>query len=387
MSGDVMRTQGSRWRSATVHSVFLVLVVALLVLVGFALLRRPDREVPAEQGGLGWLTSDLLHDFGFVLLGLAVLVLVAGCILVFPRALIPDTLLAERRGMRIGEFTTARNDARSALVNAVAGLLLGVTAVFTWQQLAISREGQITERFTRAVELLGSDDLAVRVGAIRALERLSKDSRSDDRAIYGLLNAYIRHHSPHRPGRRPVTAPTGLATGSGDAITDARQQERAERVDCERRFAGLFSLQKCAFDVYLALQVLSQRPATLSDGNSFVPSLQDTDLRGAQLGSAPLHSADLRGAVLDDLSCYSSGPPPTDLGEASLQGASLKRARLYGANLRGAQLEDAKLAGADLSSADLTGAKLAGATYDARTRFPDGFDPDAHGLLLVPDAG
>jgi uncharacterized protein YjbI with pentapeptide repeats len=109
-------------------------------------------------------------------------------------------------------------------------------------------------------------------------------------------------------------------------------------VDCERRFAGLFSLQKCAFDVYLALQVLSQRPATLSDGHSFVPSLQDTDLRGAQLGSAPLHSADLRGAVLDDLSCYSSGPPPTDLGEASLQGASLKRARLYGANLPGAQL-------------------------------------------------
>jgi hypothetical protein len=64
MSGDVMRTQGSRWRSATVHSVFLVLVVTLLVLGGFALLRRPDREVPAEQGGLGWLTSNLLHDSG-----------------------------------------------------------------------------------------------------------------------------------------------------------------------------------------------------------------------------------------------------------------------------------------------------------------------------------
>jgi uncharacterized membrane protein SirB2 len=69
MSDDVMQTQGSRWRSATVHSVFLVLVVALLVLGGFALLRRPDREVPAEQGGLGWLTSNLLHDLGFVLLG------------------------------------------------------------------------------------------------------------------------------------------------------------------------------------------------------------------------------------------------------------------------------------------------------------------------------
>jgi len=382
MSSDVMRTQGSRWGSATIQSVALVLVVALLVLGGFALLRRPDREAPAEQAGLGWLTSNLLHDSGFVLLGLAVLVLVAGCIIVFPRALIPDTLLDKRGAMPLGEFTTARNDARSALVNAVAGLLLGVTAVFTWQQLAISREGQITERFTRAVELLGDDDLAVRVGAIRALDRLSKDSKSDDRAIYGLLTGYIRHHSPHRPGRRPVTTPTDPATGTGDATTDVRLQERAERVDCERRFPGLASLQKCAFDVYLALQALGQRPATLSDGHSFVPSLLDTDLRGAQFSSAPLHSADLRGVVLDDLSCWSPGPPPTDLGEASLQGASLKRARFYGADLRGAHLENAKLTGADL-----TGAKLAGATYDSRTRFPDGFDPDTHGLLRTPDAG
>lgn len=180
------------------------------------------------------------------------------------------------------------------------------------------------------MELLGSDDLAVRVGAIRALERLSKDSRTDDRAIYGLLTAYIRHHSPYRPGHPPVTEPTGPATGTGDATTDARQQERADRMDCERRFPGLASLQKCAFDVHLALQVLSQRPTTLSDGRSFVPSLVDTDLRKAHL-------------------------------------------------------EKAKLTGADLSSVDLTGAKLAGATYDAKTRFPDGFDPDTHGLLPVPE--
>jgi hypothetical protein len=32
---------------------------------------------------------------------------------------------------------------------------------------------------------------------------------------------------------------------------------------------------------------------------------------------------------------------------------------------------------------DLTDAHLAGATYDDRTTFPDGFDPDTHGLLPV----
>ena len=59
-------------------------------------------------------------------------------------------------------------------------------------------------------------------------------------------------------------------------------------MDCERRFPGLASLQKCAFDIYLALQVLGQHPETLSDGRPFVPSLLDTDLRGAQLGRSAL---------------------------------------------------------------------------------------------------
>jgi len=104
---------------------------------------------------------------------------------------------------------------------------------------------------------------------------------------------------------------------------------------------------------------------------------------GGRSSSAPFHSADLRGAMLDDLSCWSPGPPYTDLGEAS---PSLKGARLYGADLRKAQLEKAKLTGADLSSVDLADATLAGATYDAKTRFSEGFDPDTHGLLPAPDA-
>jgi uncharacterized protein YjbI with pentapeptide repeats len=56
---------------------------------------------------------------------------------------------------------------------------------------------------------------------------------------------------------------------------------------------------------------------------------------------------------------------------------------LLDTDLRRAHLEEAKLAGANLGSVDPTGAYLAGATYDARTRFPDGFDPDTHSLLLV----
>jgi hypothetical protein len=55
-------------------------------------------------------------------------------------------------------------------------VLLG--AFFTWRQLQISREGQVTDRFTRAVDQLGHPEVDVRLGGIYALERIAKDSPS-----------------------------------------------------------------------------------------------------------------------------------------------------------------------------------------------------------------
>jgi hypothetical protein len=43
----------------------------------------------------------------------------------------------------------------------------------------VSQEGRITDRFTRAVDQLGSDDLTVRLGGICALERIAGDCPRD----------------------------------------------------------------------------------------------------------------------------------------------------------------------------------------------------------------
>jgi uncharacterized protein YjbI with pentapeptide repeats len=53
---------------------------------------------------------------------------------------------------------------------------------------------------------------------------------------------------------------------------------------------------------------------------------------------------------------------------ADLRGADLRRARLQGADLRAAKLDEAKLGGATLT----------GTRYDARTRWPAGFDARQH---------
>jgi hypothetical protein len=52
----------------------------------------------------------------------------------------------------------AESDLRGHLLQALGGLVLGVGAYFTWRTFALNREGQITERFTRAVEQLANDD-------------------------------------------------------------------------------------------------------------------------------------------------------------------------------------------------------------------------------------
>lgn len=59
--------------------------------------------------------------------------------------------------------------------------------------------------------------------------------------------------------------------------------------------------------------------------------------------------------------------------EANLRDIDLSRADLNRANLRGA----------NLCKADLSMADLRWATYDNKTEFPAGFDPEREGMVLV----
>lgn len=63
-----------------------------------------------------------------------------------------------------------------------------------------------------------------------------------------------------------------------------------------------------------------------------------------------------------------------------LVGADLRSADLRGADLRGANLSDANLEGADMSGADLYATQ-----YNSGTKWPEGFDPEAAGAILVDE--
>ena len=83
------------------------------------------------------------------------------------------------------------------IATLVAAILPGIAAlaavIFTFQstnsQLRIAEQGQITDRYTKAIEQLGAIDtssnpkMELRLGAIYALERIARDSERDQLAV------------------------------------------------------------------------------------------------------------------------------------------------------------------------------------------------------------
>ena len=119
---------------------------------------------------------------------------------------------------------TALDNARGRLLTLGAGLFAAGALVFTARNFTLSRrtfelteQGQVTDRYTKAIEQLGSDKLDVRIGGIYALERVARDSARDHPTVMEVLTAFIREHS-HEPGPDQT-----LAAADQDTIDTTRR--------------------------------------------------------------------------------------------------------------------------------------------------------------------
>ena len=153
----------------------------------------------------------------WLLSGLGLTAVLLAVVLVAPRLLYPalndqeldrDKVTGRDRVQLRNDRLRLQNDARATLLQGLAGGVLLLGAYFTWrqvqatrQQLYLTEQGQLTERFTRAVDQLGSDRLDVRLGGIYALERIARDYPPDRSTIGEVLTAYIRQRSPWPPSQ------------------------------------------------------------------------------------------------------------------------------------------------------------------------------------------
>jgi uncharacterized protein YjbI with pentapeptide repeats len=145
-------------------------------------------------------------------------------------------------------------------------------------------------------------------------------------------------------------------------------------VTTKRRIAITDEYGEHVAAVYVAQGTIDFESADLE---SFViPAL--TTLRGRSFRNATMYWAMMAGADLSGCNFEGTDLRGANLRDALLIGANLTRANLGVDNLCGGT----SLQGANLTSAVLDGANLSGAKFDARTIFPDGFDPRAAGMVV-----
>ncbi|WP_433270659.1 pentapeptide repeat-containing protein [Actinosynnema sp. CS-041913] len=318
--------------------------------------------------------------------------LMAAWVLVLPRRLAPplsvESLKALEGRDRI-ELVDARlkrqNEVRTTALQAVAGTAVLVGAVLAFQQFTedrqqattsqeLTRQGLASERFTRAIDQLGSDRLEVQIGGIYGLEQIAQQAPDNRLTVTEVLVAYIQRRSQR--SNEPTTGPPR-------------------------------ALHARAPEVHAALSVLMRRNATVDDPEL---DLSGLDLSGAEVKdqsqassegdrvykAADLQRVNLRGADLRGASFFMALMSGADLRDTDLRGARLKEVHLVGVDFRGADLRGADLV-SDYSGffLGLTGrpekfkdsgiktARFSGARADESTKWPEGFDWRAAGVKMT----
>lgn len=432
---DDPKTDGDRGSSATRRTLLLVALAIAAVLFVLAWLLLPMWDFLVEP-----IAPDVRADIAQAIE--AVTDPAEQARLRLELAALEQEDAARRSGLRstIAQVATALLAGSAAAWGAVAAWRqlqdnrrqAEATRKETDEQLRIARDGQLTERFTRAVEQLGNENLDVRLGGIYALGRIANDSQTDLPTVVEVLAAFVRGRSSlleSTDGDESAATPTDddgesepLSRRAADvqaALTVLGRIERepgsvvdlsaTDLAGADLTEANLSDADLRGVDLTLAdLDRANLNSANLTDAQFTQAALRRADLTGADLTRADFADAHLAGAQLVTVTLWGTDFTGADLRHASLRMAhlfvlppsivdfrgthstnvDLLRPNLTCADLRGADLTSADLAGASLRGADLrdahvSGAKLDSVQGDSETKWPVGFDPEAAGVIFV----
>lgn len=239
----------------------------------------------------------------------------------------------------------ALNSVRDVMLKGAAGAIGAIALMFTARTYSLSREGHVTDRYSKAIEHLGAEQPAQRLGGVFALERIMRDSKKDHTAVVDVLSAFVREQ------KRNASASEAEADVKAALTVLGRRPPRPDR-EFDRIRLGKANLRKTLLrNARLDCAVL--RGAYLECAH-----WEGTSLVGAKMGGANLTGADLDGANLRHAS----------LRDAVLERTKLRGAKLDHAILTGVNLKDAELDGASLTSAHLAGARDAPPLTDGQIK-------------------
>lgn len=321
-----------------------------------------------------------------LIVGLLVAIFVIACLIYIPlmqadeiRALVslpreeslrPDKLTAK-------EYFEIENEARKTLAQIIGGLfvLIGIYLAFrrqtvaeealrvTEETLEVSRRGQITDRFTKAIEQLGKDPLELRLGAIYGLEKIAHDSADYHWQVMEVLTAYVRDRYPWKEGT--VTKPEYKVPLDLEAVMAVLRRRKHERETKEQ------VINLAATD----LRKVNLEKANLPGASFDHANLQGAWLKGINLQKAWLYEAYLQRAMVHMANLHEAHFEKANLHEAwfsmtNLQGAKFDATNLQGANLKRAILSDCALQ----ESIGLAQTRIDSAICNEKTILPEGFN-------------
>jgi uncharacterized protein YjbI with pentapeptide repeats len=267
------------------------------------------------------------------------------------------------------ERITLENELRGSLTQILGWVFVGLGLYYVIRRVSaaekageVAKQGQITERFTRAISQLGAirangqKRLEIRVGGIYGLEGIARESKEYYWPVMEILTAYVRENAPwHEPVGEPKEKLKVVAEQTKtDPLSDVSPRVPA--------------------DIQAVLTVLGRRALSYRNGEEDRLNLAHTNLYGVSLGNANLegaflYRADIRKAILTksnlaNVLADESQFQETNLNYANLQRGSFRRANLQRASLMGGNLQHAKLSGTTLQGADLRGIDLRGADLE-----------------------
>ena len=212
------------------------------------------------------------------------------------------------------------------------------------KNVLISEEKQVTERFTQAINQLGSEKTEVRIGGIYALERIAKDSPKDHWNIVEVLSSFIRDKSP--VSKRQATRSPAIDVQAALTVIGRRNADKElpqQCIDLERTNLNRVKLRGANFS-----------RARLA-GCTFV---------GAEISDSDFSKTVLHKVGLDKMEQYEMSQYGLDSDEnADLSNAFLYNVNFSEANLTKAVFEEATLNNVDFSDAVLSRAEFTSTSF------------------------
>jgi uncharacterized protein YjbI with pentapeptide repeats len=192
------------------------------------------------------------------------------------------------------------NELRKTIVQIAGGFTLILSLIFTWHQLAQTKNKDFSEQLNKIIVLMGNDQQYVKIGAIYSMEHLSVNNKDSIPLVTDILSSFLRGNYKW-VGKKKLPEFTSEVTNATLVVINKNL----------RKWVGL------------------------------TVNLSETDLRKSEL---------------HDHSYQSSVFVNTHFEESDLDGTSFDNSNMIGSVFDGANLSNCSFVGANLSNASFRGA-------------------------------